>query len=110
MSGLSQTSGFSFSSTMPDTAMGNSRFAGKAASNCAIGCTMLAARGRSPTHTPIGTQTRLASAISTATRSSVRSPSSMTRPISAGCTSPRTNRVVFHSAASPTSPSSAYQA
>ena len=90
--------------------MGNSRFAGKAARNCAIGCTMLATRGRMPTATPMGTHTRLASAISTVTRSSVRRPSTMTWPISAGWTSPSTNRVVFHSAASPMSPSSVYQA
>ena len=31
--------------------------------NCAMGCTICAARGRMPTHTPMGTQIRLASAI-----------------------------------------------
>ncbi len=39
--------------------------------NCAIGCTICVARGRIPTHTPIGTQIRLASAIRTNTRSIV---------------------------------------
>ena len=45
--------------------------AGKAARNCASGCTRSAMRGRRPIHTPIGTQIRVASAISTTTRSSV---------------------------------------
>ena len=39
--------------------------------NCAMGCTICAARGRIPTHTPIGTQIRLASAIKMNTRSMV---------------------------------------
>ncbi len=37
ISGLSQTSGLSFHLTIPNTAMGNKRFAGNAAMNCAIG-------------------------------------------------------------------------
>ena len=40
--------------------------------NCAIGCTICAARGRRPTQTPIGTHTRLASAINMNTRNMVR--------------------------------------
>ncbi len=39
--------------------------------NCAMGCTICVARGRIPTHTPIGTQIKLASAIKTNTRSIV---------------------------------------
>ena len=57
--------------TIPYTAMGNSKFAGNAAMNCAIGCTICAARGRIPTQMPIGTHTRLARAIKTNTRSIV---------------------------------------
>ena len=53
---------------------GNSTLAGKAARNCATGCTRSAQRGRSPIQTPIGTQIRLARAISTSTRSSVSRP------------------------------------
>ena len=56
---------------MPYTAIGNSRFAGNAAMNCAIGCTIWAARGRIPTQMPMGTQTRLARAIRTNTRTMV---------------------------------------
>jgi len=84
MSGLSQMSGFSLSSTMPETTMETAGSPGRRPGNCAIGCTMLATRGRMPTATPMGTHTRLASAISTVTRSSVRKPSTMTWPISAG--------------------------
>ena len=47
------------------TAIGNSTLAGKAARNCATGCTRSAQAGRRPIQTPIGTQIRLASAIST---------------------------------------------
>ncbi len=39
--------------------------------NCATGCTSCAARGRMPTHTPIGTHNRLASAIKMNTRNMV---------------------------------------
>ena len=39
--------------------------------NCAMGCTICVARGRIPTHTPIGTQITLASAIRMNTRSMV---------------------------------------
>ena len=53
------------------TAIGNSTLAGNAARNCATGWTRAAQRGRRPIQTPIGTQTRLASAISTTTRSIV---------------------------------------
>ena len=60
---------------MAETTIGNSRFAGKAARNCATGCTRLAARGRVPTQTPIGTQMQLAMAISTTTRLRVARPS-----------------------------------
>src|SRR6202161_4344103 len=76
ISGLSQIFGLSFSTTITDTATGNSTLAGKAAKNCAMGCTTLANRGRVPTQIPIGTQTRVASAISTIMRDSVASPSS----------------------------------
>ena len=47
ISGLSQMSGLSLSATIAETAIGNSRLAGKAARNCATGCTIRAARGRS---------------------------------------------------------------
>ena len=75
ISGLSQMFGLSRHETMPKTTTGNSTLAGKAARNCAIGCTRSATAGRNPIHTPIGTQIRLASAISTTTLSSVISPS-----------------------------------
>ncbi len=63
---------------MTDTTIGNSRLAGKAARNCATGCTITAALGRVPTQTPIGTQMTLAIAISTMTRASVARPSKKT--------------------------------
>ncbi len=71
ISGESHTSGNSPKRTMTMTNSGNSRLAGKAARNCATGCTKAAARGRRPIHTPSGSQTRLASAVSTATRTRV---------------------------------------
>ena len=49
----------------------NSRLTGKAARNWAIGWTVSAKRGLRPIHTLIGTQTRLASTMSTKTRTSV---------------------------------------
>ena len=49
ISGLSQMSAFSRQVTITYTASGNSRLAGKAARNCATGCTHCATRGRSPT-------------------------------------------------------------
>jgi hypothetical protein len=58
----------------PETATGKSRFAGKAARNCATGWTIRASPGRRPTQTPIGTQITLATAISTSTRTSVAVP------------------------------------
>jgi hypothetical protein len=69
-------SGLSFQATMPYTAMGNNKLAGNAAMNWATGWTICAARGRIPTHTPMGTQMKLARAISMNTRSmvSVASP------------------------------------
>ncbi len=74
ISGLSHRFGLSCQATMAYTTSGNSRFAGKAARNCATGCTHCATRGRRPIHTPTGTQTRLASAISTTTRAMVSKP------------------------------------
>ena len=59
---------------MHSTNGGNSRLAGKAARNCAIGCARRAQTGRRPSQTPIGTQIRLAMIISTTTRSSVIIP------------------------------------
>ena len=75
MSGLSQMSGSSRKATIAETAIGKSRFAGNAARNWAIGWTRRARRGRMPTPTPIGTQIRLAIAMSTRTRSRVTRPS-----------------------------------
>ena len=60
---------------MNSTTGGNSRLAGNAARNCASGCARRAQTGRSPSQTPIGTQSRLASTISTTTRTSVNRPS-----------------------------------
>jgi hypothetical protein len=77
ISGLNQMLGLSFSDTMPTTAIGNSTLAGNAARNWAIGCARSAAHGRKPTHTPIGTQIKLAMAMSAMTRVSVRKPSPM---------------------------------
>ena len=53
---------------MNTTNGGNSRLAGKAARNCASGCARRAQIGRRPSQTPIGTQIRLATIISTTTR------------------------------------------
>ena len=86
ISGLNQMFGFSRKATIPETTTGNSRFTGKAARNCATGCTAAASRGRMPTYTPIGTQIALASAINTTTRSSVTRPSSATCSTSCGGT------------------------
>ncbi len=58
----------------------------------------------------MGTQITLANAISTATRTSVSLPSTMTWPISPRLTSPSTKCAVFHSAPTPMSTSAAYQA
>ena len=66
--------------TMTTTANGKSRLAGKAARNCASGCTISATAGRRPIQTPIGTQMTLASAISTTTRSSVMEAEPKARP------------------------------
>ena len=56
ISGLSQMSGLSCQATIAKTAIGNSRLAGNAARNCAIGWTDRAQRAAVPTQTPIGTQ------------------------------------------------------
>ena len=53
------------------TAMGNTTLAGKAARNCAAGWTRSAIAGRRPIQTEIGTQTRLAKASRTMTRTMV---------------------------------------
>ena len=98
ISGLSQIFGLSFQATMPDTTIGNSRLAGKAARNCATGCTRLAARGRVPTQTPIGTQMTLAIAMSTMTRVKVASPSSNTVPTSARVMPSTAKRTICHKA------------
>ena len=45
ISGLSQMSGSSRNATIAETAIGNSRLAGKAARNCATGCTIARERG-----------------------------------------------------------------
>ncbi len=88
ISGLSQMSGCSENVTMPKTATGNSRFAGNAARNCAIGCTTCATPGRMPTQTPIGTQRTLAMPIRTNTRTIVRNASPATPSASASVVSP----------------------
>jgi hypothetical protein len=89
ISGLSQMFGSSRSDTMPATAIGNSTLAGKAARNCATGCTRWAAQGRSPIHTPIGTQIALAMAMSTTTRASVNRPN---QPAASASAMPRLAR------------------
>ncbi len=76
--GDSQTSGLSLSATIAITAPGNSTLAGKAARNWAKGWIRSVQAGRSPIQTPIGTQIRLAAAISTRTRIRVRAPSPAT--------------------------------
>ena len=74
ISGDSQIFGFAPVATIATTAKGKSTLAGKAARNCATGWTRSATAGRRPIQTPIGTQIRLATAISTTTRSSVTRP------------------------------------
>ena len=88
ISGLSHRSGLSFQVTMPNTASGNSRLAGNAARNCAIGCTICVARGRSPTQMPIGTQNRLARVIRMSTRAIVISARPATCSASCAVVSP----------------------
>lgn len=53
---------------MTTTANGKMMFSGKAARNCARGWTRSATRGLGPFQTPIGTQTMVASVMSTMTR------------------------------------------
>ena len=72
---LNQMSGLRWKVSTRLTAAPNSRLTGNAARNCANGCTASAQRGRRPIQTLSGTQIRLASAISTTTRSSVISVS-----------------------------------
>jgi len=83
ISGLSQMFGSSCHFAIANTASGNSRFAGKAARNCAMGWVICAARGFSPIQTPSGTQIALAIAIRTKTRIIVSSARSPTCSISA---------------------------
>ncbi len=71
ISGDSQMFGSRPPATMAITAKGKSTLAGKAARNWATGWMRCDQAGRSPIHTPIGTQIRLAMAISTRTRNSV---------------------------------------
>src|ERR1700691_5983238 len=68
---LSQMSGSRWKVRIRLTAAPNSRLTGKAARNCAKGCTASAQRGRKPTQTLIGTQTIVAHAMRTTTRSNV---------------------------------------
>ncbi len=82
ISGDSQISGLRSQRTIRITANGNSTLAGKAARNCATGWSRCDQTGLSPIHTPAGTQTRLASAISTITRIRVSAASMNTSPIS----------------------------
>ena len=49
ISGDSQMSGLAFQNTISDTTSGNRRLLGKAARNCATGCTIWVRRGRRPT-------------------------------------------------------------
>ena len=83
INGLSHRFGLSRQVTIPYTTSGNNKFAGKAARNCAIGCTHCATRGLRPIHTPIGTHTKLASAIKTITRAKVSNPRNPTSRSSA---------------------------
>ena len=105
ISGDSHTSGLSFQCTMKSTATGNIRLAGKAARNCATACSRSDQRGFMPTHTPTGTHTSAAIAISTSTRTSVYRPSTKTWPTSCQPTSPWMKRS-SHSTASSTAPES----
>ena len=89
ISGVSQISAFRLKYTMNSTTGGNSRLAGNAARNCASGCARRAQTGRSPSQTPIGTQSRLASTIRIATRASVNSPSTNAWRTSPQLSSPR---------------------
>src|SRR6516165_8962955 len=66
ISGLSQISGARSNRTIRKTATGNSRLAGKAARNWAVGWTLSVNFGRSPTATPTGTQMADARVIKTA--------------------------------------------
>lgn len=68
------------------TNTGNSRLAGNAARNWAMGWIFPASVGRRPISTPSGTQISDDRAISTATRSSVISPSTITWPTSLSVT------------------------
>jgi hypothetical protein len=68
---LSQMSGLRWNVSTRLTAPPNRRLTGKAARNCASGCTASAMRGRRPIQTLSGTQITLASAIRTTTRSNV---------------------------------------
>ena len=104
ISGVSQMSAFRWKRTMTSTKSGNSRLAGKAARNCASGCTRRAQFGRRPIQTPIGTQIRLASAISTTTRIRVSSPSTNARAdVGPGQSSPGRSRRSRHAAQASTS-------
>lgn len=58
--------------------MGNKRFAGNAARNCAIGCTFSASAGRNPIITPSGTQITDEIAIRITTRNNVINPRTTT--------------------------------
>ncbi len=87
ISGESQMSGARWNRTMSRAAMGKNRLFGNAAMNWAMGWIASASLGRRPTVTPIGTHIRLASAISTSTRSRVRPPRPNTARASLGLTS-----------------------
>ena len=71
ISGVSQMSGLSCQCTMAMTKIGKNRLAGNAARNCAAGCARRAQVGRSPSQTPTGTQSAVASTMSTMTRTMV---------------------------------------
>jgi hypothetical protein len=109
ISGLSQMLGLSLSTTMAETTIGNRRFAGKAARNCATGCTRLAARGRVPTQTPTGTQMQLAMAISTTTRHKVTMPSRNVVPTSPRLTPVVAKRTTCQSATAPSARMTPFQ-
>ena len=80
------------------TNTGNSRFAGKAARNCATGWIFCAKRGRRPIITPSGTQISEAIRIKPVTRSRVIKPSTNTWPTSAKVTSVPTYITMWYSA------------
>src|SRR3569623_1649918 len=83
--------------------------AGKAARNWVIGCIAAAQRGRSPIHTPLGSQLTLAAAVRITTRRRVKTPSSRLQPISRIGTPARMKAAAFQPAKMLATPRTTYQ-